>query len=70
MFMVYQDNTMYVDLVGDVDIDQVISELNKVNNNYKLKNIIVDTSEAFDISYYKKNKLKNLINVSINNWHF
>mgnify|MGYP003182403068 FL=1 len=70
MFMVYQDNTMYVDLVGDVDIDQVISELNKVNNNYKLKNIIVDTSEAFDISYYKKNKLKNLINVRINNWHF
>ena len=70
MFMVYQDNTMYVDLVGDVDIDQVISELNKVNNNYKLKNIIVDTSQAFDISYYKKNKLKNLINVRINNWHF
>lgn len=67
MFMVYQDNTMYVDLVGDVDIDQVISELNKVNNNYKLKNIIVDTSEAFDISYYKKNKLKNLTNVRINN---
>lgn len=67
MFMVYQDNTMYVDLVGDVDIDQVISELNKVNNNYKLKNIIVDTSEVFDISYYKKNKLKNLINVRINN---
>ncbi len=27
MFMVYQDNTMYVDLVGDVDIDQVISML-------------------------------------------
>ena len=70
MFMVYQDNTMYVDLVGDVDIDQVISELNKVNNNYKLKNIVVDTSEAFDISYYKKNKLKNLVNVRINNWHF
>lgn len=70
MFMVYQDNTMYVDLVGDVDIDQVISELNKVNNNYKLnklKNIVVDTSEAFDISYYKKNKLKNLANVRINN---
>ncbi len=67
MFMVYQDNTMYVDLVGDVDIDQVISELNKVNNNYKLKNIVVDTSEAFDISIYKKNKLKNLINVRINN---
>lgn len=70
MFMVYQDNTMYVDLVGDVDIDQVISELNKVNNNYKLKNIVVDTSEAFDISYYKKNKLKNLANVRINNCHF
>ena len=67
MFMVYQDNTMYVDLVGDVDIDQVISELNKVNNNYKLKNIVVDTSEAFDIRYYKKNKLKNLANVRINN---
>lgn len=67
MFMVYQDNTMYVDLVGDVDIDQVISELNKVNNNYKLKNIVFDTSEAFDISYYKKNKLKNLANVRINN---
>ena len=30
MFMVYQDNTMYVDLVGDVDIDQVISELNNM----------------------------------------
>ncbi len=59
MEMVYQDNTLFVDLSGDVDIESVRSRIFNVVSQYKINNVVVSVGEVFNYRRGLFNDLKN-----------
>ncbi len=59
MSMIYQDNILFVDLCGDVDIDSVKSKIFSVADLYKIKDIVLYTTEVFN---YKRSVFVELKN--------
>ncbi len=59
MEMIYQDNTLFVDLSGDIDIDRVKSRIFSVAGMYKIKDIVLCTTDVFN---YKRSEFSSLKN--------
>lgn len=58
MEMVYQDNTLFVDLCGDVDIEKVKTKLFSVVGLYNISNVVVTVSDVFNYKRRVFNELK------------
>ncbi len=59
MNMIYQDETLFVDLSGNVDITQVRARLFNVASSYNIKVVVVDTTDVFNYKRSVFNELKN-----------
>ncbi len=59
MNMVYKDNTLFIDLKGEVDIDRVKYRLFNIATQYNFKDVVIFVGEVFD---YKKRAFDALIN--------
>ncbi len=57
MEMIYQNNTLFVDLCGDVDIINFQRKLFSVVSKYKISKVVVDTRDVFN---YKRSSYTNL----------
>ncbi len=64
MNLTYQNKTLYIDLVGDINIKEVSKKVTRISDTYKINNLVVNTDDAF-ITDYKKAKLKKIMNNSI-----
>ena len=60
MNLTYQNNTLYIDLIGDIDIKNITEKVNRISDSYNIDNLVINTDEAF-ISEYKKIKLKEMV---------
>lgn len=60
MNMVYHNNIMYIDLIGDVDIKELESKLKSFKDCYPTLDIIINKEEAFNFTNYKSNKFKKM----------
>ena len=60
MNLTYQNKTLYIDLVGEVNITEVTKKVTSISDTYKINNLVVNTDEAF-ITDYKKAKLKKIM---------
>ncbi len=60
MNMVYHNNIMYIDLIGDVDIKELESKLKSFKDCYPALDIIINKEEAFNFTNYKSNKFKKM----------
>ena len=56
MEMIYDNDTLFVDLSGNVDVDQVRYKLFSVVGQYKIGNVIINITDVFN--YKKKNYLE------------
>ena len=65
MNLTYQNNTLYIDLIGNINVEEVTSKVSKIKECYNFKNFVLNTEEAF-ISDYKRAKLKKNILTDIN----
>lgn len=66
MNLTYQNKTLYIDLVGEVNITEVTKKVTSISDTYKINNLVVNTDEAF-ITDYKKAKLKKIISNTLDN---
>lgn len=66
--MVYHNNIMYIDLIGDVDIKELESKLKSFKDCYPALDIIINKEEAFNFTNYKSNKFKKMSKRIIINW--
>lgn len=48
MEMFYQDDTLFVDLSGNVDIMNVRTRLFNITNQYKINNVIISVGDVFN----------------------
>lgn len=60
MNLTYQNKTLYIDLVGDINVEEVSKKVTRISDTYKINNLVVNTDDAF-ITDYKKAKLKKII---------
>lgn len=58
MDMIYQNDTLFVDLSGDVDIENVRTKLFSVVGLYNIKTIVVSTTDVFNYKRSLFNELK------------
>ena len=49
--MIYQNNTLFVDLSGEVDIENFKRKLFYIIDTYKITKVIINTTDVFN---YKK----------------
>lgn len=56
MEMIYDNDTLFVDLSGNVDIDQVRYKLFSVVGQYKIGKVIINITDVFN--YKRKNYLE------------
>ena len=56
MEMIYDNDTLFVDLSGNVDIDQVRCKLFSVVGQYKIGNVVINITDVFN--YKRKNYLE------------
>lgn len=66
MNLTYQNKTLYIDLIGDVNITEVTKKVTSISDTYKINNLVVNTDETF-ITDYKKAKLKKIIGNTLDN---
>lgn len=65
MKLTYQNNILYIDLEGNVNVEEVSSKINSLNNTYNFNKLELNTEDAF-LSDYKRMKLKkNLLTITI-----
>lgn len=57
MEMIYQNDTLFVDLSGDIDIENVRTKLFSVAGLYKIKTIVVSATDVFN---YKRSVFSEL----------
>lgn len=57
MNMIYQDNILFVDLSGEIDINRVKSKLFSVAGMYKIKDVVLYTTDVFN---YKRRDFSEL----------
>ena len=57
MNLTYQNNTLYIDLEGNVNVEEVSSKIKDLNNTYNFNKLELNTDDAF-LSDYKRMKLK------------
>jgi len=55
--MVYQNNTLFVDLSGEIDIISFKRKLFSVVSKYNISKVVVDTTDVFN---YKRSSFINL----------
>lgn len=58
MEMIYQNDTLFVDLSGDIDMENVKSKLFSVAGLYKIKTIVVSATDVFNYKRGLFNELK------------
>lgn len=58
MEMIYQNDTLFVDLSGDIDIENVKSKLFSVVGLYNIKTIVVSATDVFNYKRSVFNELK------------
>lgn len=58
MDMIYQNDTLFVDLSGEVDIENVRTKLFSVVGLYNIKTIVVSTTDVFNYKRSLFNELK------------
>ena len=66
MNLTYQNKTLYIDLVGDINVEEVSKKVTRISDTYKINNLVVNTDDAF-ITDYKKAKLKKIIGNTLDN---
>ena len=59
MEMFYQDDTLFIDLSGYIDIINVRIKLFKVTNQYKINNVIISVGDVFNYKRSTFSELKN-----------
>lgn len=59
MDMIYQDNTLFVDLSGNIDINVVRDKLFNVTGLYDIKFVVMHTHDVFNYKKSVFNALKN-----------
>lgn len=59
MSMVYQDNILFVEVSGEVDINRVKTRLFSVAGMYKIKDVIVYATDVFNYKRSEFSELKN-----------
>lgn len=59
MNMVYQNNTLFVDLSGEIDIINLKRKLFSVVDKYNISKVVVDTRNVFNYKRSSFNALKN-----------
>lgn len=59
MDMIYQDNVLFVDLSGEIDIDRVKSKLFSVAGMYKIKDVVLYVTDVFNYKRRDFYELKN-----------
>ncbi len=57
MEMIYQNNTLFVDLSGEVDIENFKRKLFYIIDTYKITKVIINTTDVFN---YKKREFSDL----------
>lgn len=58
MNMVYKENTLFIDLKGEVDIEDVKERLFNIVSQYNFRDVVIFVGEVFD---YKKRAFDTLI---------
>lgn len=59
MEMVYQNDTLFVDLSGEIDITRVRNRLFSVVGLYNINKVTIDTTDVFNYKRSVFNELKN-----------
>jgi uncharacterized protein YxjI len=59
MEMFYENDTLFVDLSGNVDIASVKNKIFNVASTYKISNIVLSVSEVFNYKRSVFTELKN-----------
>jgi len=59
MEMFYQDDTLFVDLSGYIDILNVRLKLFNITNQYKINNVIISVGDVFNYKRSAFSELKN-----------
>lgn len=59
MEMFYENDTLFVDLSGNVDIASVKNKIFNVASTYKISNIVLSVSEVFNYKRSVYTELKN-----------
>lgn len=59
MEMIYQDDVLFVDLSGNINIDSVRYKLFNVVSLYNIKSVVLSTTEVFNFKRSVFNELKN-----------
>ena len=48
MEMIYQNNTLFVDLSGEIDIEKFKKKLFYIIDTYKITKVIINTTDVFN----------------------
>lgn len=59
MDIIYQDNILFIDLSGEIDINKVKSRLFNIANTYKIKDVVLYTTDVFNYKRSVFSELKN-----------